>query len=209
MASPTTYVALLRAVNVAGRNRVSMADLRALVSGLGMEDPRTLLQSGNLVFRSGIGSRARITALLEEAAAAELGLSTDFLVRTAADWKDIIAENPFPEEASRDPGHLIAMFLKAAPSADRVAALQAAIKGREIVRAVRETAFITYPNGIGRSKLTVAVIERMLGTRGTGRNWNTVLKLETSIQREETRLERGRNGSPSAAGEGPGASNLG
>lgn len=156
-----------------------MAALRALVTGLGMEAPRTLLQSGNVVFRSDIRSRSRVAALLEDAATKQLGVATDFLVRTAGDWGAVVAGNPFPEEARRDPGHLVTMFLKAAPAADRVAALQAAIKGREIVRALGSHAFIVYPDGIGRSRLTIALIERMLATRGTGRNWNTVLKLGT------------------------------
>jgi uncharacterized protein (DUF1697 family) len=69
------------------------------------------------------------------------------------------------------------MCLKASPPADRVAALQAAIRGREVVRAAGRHAYIVYPDGIGTSRLTVALIERKLGTRGTGRNWNTVLRL--------------------------------
>ena len=69
------------------------------------------------------------------------------------------------------------MFLKDAPTAKQVTALQAAIAGREIVRAVSQQAYIVYPDGIGRSRVTNALIERNLGARGTGRNWNTVLKL--------------------------------
>jgi uncharacterized protein (DUF1697 family) len=106
-----------------------------------------------------------------------LGLRTDFFVRTAAEWAKVVAGNPFPEEAERDPGHLVVMFLKATPEANDVAALQAAIPGRETVRAEGKHAYIIYPDGIGRSKLTIDLIERKLGTRGTGRNWNTVLKL--------------------------------
>jgi uncharacterized protein (DUF1697 family) len=69
------------------------------------------------------------------------------------------------------------MFLKEAPSREDVIALQTAIKGREVVRAEGRHAYIVYPDGVGRSRLTNALIERKLGTRGTGRNWNTVLKL--------------------------------
>ena len=68
-------------------------------------------------------------------------------------------------------------FLKDAPDAKDVAALQAAITGPEIVRARGRQAYIVYPAGIGRSRLTITLIERKLGTRATGRNWNTVLKL--------------------------------
>lgn len=88
-----------------------------------------------------------------------------------------MARNPFPEEAERDPGHLVVMILKGAPAAHEVKALQDAIRGRELVRADGRAAYVVYPDGIGRSRLTTALLEKKLGTRGTGRNWNTVLKL--------------------------------
>jgi uncharacterized protein (DUF1697 family) len=173
----TTHIALLRAVNLAGRNMVAMSDLRDLLAALGMQDARTLLQSGNAVFRSSVSSTEKLERLLQDAAATQLDVSTEFFVRTAAEWKAVIAANPFSAEARNDPGHLVVMALKDAPARSAVAALQSAIKGREVVRAKGREAFITYPDGQGRSKLTTALIEQKLGTRGTARNWNTVLKL--------------------------------
>jgi uncharacterized protein (DUF1697 family) len=119
----------------------------------------------------------QLERLLQAESAARLRLQTDFFVRTAQEWRDVIAGNPFREAAERDPGHLVVMFLKDAPAARDVKALQAAIAGPEVVRARGRQAYITYPAGIGRSRLTTALIESKLGTRGTGRNWNTVLKL--------------------------------
>ena len=98
-------------------------------------------------------------------------------MRTAEEWNAIVEHNPFREEAGRDPGHLVVMFLKNAADGQRVEALQAAITGPEIVRAEGTHAYIVYPSGIGRSRLTHTLIEKKLGTRTTGRNWNTVLKL--------------------------------
>jgi uncharacterized protein (DUF1697 family) len=175
--SMTIHIALLRAVNLPAHNKIEMADLRDLLAALRMKDIRSLLQSGNLVFRSDVGTATQLEDALERAAAKRFGLETDFFVRTARDWRDIIASNPFPEEAERDPGHLLVMFLKEAPKREDVTALQDAIKGREVVRAKGRHAYIVYPDGVGRSRLTNALIERKLGTRGTGRNWNTVLKL--------------------------------
>jgi uncharacterized protein (DUF1697 family) len=172
-----TCLALLRAVNVGGHKTVAMADLRGLLEQLGFTDVRSLLQSGNLVFRGRGRKGAAVERLLETEAENRLGLRTDFLVRTAAEWKAIVARNPFPDEARRDPAHLVVMFLKDAPVAERVEALRTAIAGPELVRACGRQVYITYPAGIGRSRLTSALIERNLGTRGTGRNWNTVLKL--------------------------------
>jgi uncharacterized protein (DUF1697 family) len=173
------HIALLRAVNLAGYNKVGMADLRELLVGLGFTDAQTLLQSGNIVFSGGSKTTTALEQTLERAAAKQLGLETDFFVRTAKEWQAIITANPFPREAKEDPSHLLAVIVKDAPDAANVTALQKAIVGREIVRAQGRCAYIVYPDGIGRSKLTTAMIEKKLGTRGTGRNWNTVLKLAT------------------------------
>jgi uncharacterized protein (DUF1697 family) len=172
-----TYIGLLRAVNLPGHNKVSMRDLQLLLASLGMEEARTLLQSGNVVFRTGVSQCEKVERLLEDAAAKRLGVSTDFFVRTATEWNRIVSANPFRDEATRDPGHLLVMVLKKAPAAGVVAALQKAITGREIIRASGREAYIIYPDGVGRSRLTAARLERALATRGTARNWNTVLKL--------------------------------
>jgi uncharacterized protein (DUF1697 family) len=172
----TTWIALLRAVNVAGHAPIKMADLRHLAAELGLTEPRTLLQSGNLVFE-GKGRAETLEQTLEQALEQRLGLRTEVFVRGAADWAGAIARNPFLEEAKSDPSHLVLLPLKQAPDAAAVAALQAGITGREQVRADGRHAYISYPDGIGRSKLTMAAIEKKLGSRGTGRNWNTVLKL--------------------------------
>ena len=171
-----TYVALLRAVNVA-KTQVAMADLRAVLEKMGFAEVRTLLQSGNVVFREGGKSSAQLEKLLEAEAKKRMALETDFMVRTAAEWEALVAGNPFPREAKADPAHLLVMFLKDAPAPEAVGALQAAVVGREVVRAAGKQAYLVYPDGIGRSRLTTAVIEKNLATRGTGRNWNTVLKL--------------------------------
>jgi uncharacterized protein (DUF1697 family) len=173
----TVHVALLRALNVGGRT-LAMADLKAMLADIGLGSARTLLQSGNVVFKSAGKSGAALETFLEKETAKRLKLEADYLVRTAAEWKSIIAANPFPREAKDDPAHLVVMPLKAAPTRAHVAALEAAIKGREYVRAKGRELYMVYPDGIGRSKLTIAVIEKALVTRGTARNWNTVLKLQ-------------------------------
>jgi uncharacterized protein (DUF1697 family) len=154
-----------------------MAELRDLLSGLGFSDVRSILQSGNLIFHDDVPTAAALEHLLETEAAKRLGLQADFLVRSAKEWKEVVARNPFRKEAQRDPGHLVVMFLKSAPTANDVKAMQAAIAGREIVRADGRHLYIVYPDGIGGSRLTNAFLENKLGTRGTARNWNTVLKL--------------------------------
>jgi uncharacterized protein (DUF1697 family) len=153
-----------------------MTDLRNFIAELGLQDAKSLLQSGNLIFTSTVRTGAELERFLESEAAERLSLEVDFYVRTPEEWKMVIRHNPFRKEAERDPGHLVVLFLKSAPDAEDVAALQADIKGPETVKAKGKQAYIFYPNGQGRSKLTTAMIEKRLG-RGTGRNWNTVMKL--------------------------------
>lgn len=173
----TTFVALLRAINLGSHNPVAMSALRDVVSDLGFFDVRTLLQSGNIVFRGEKRSSMDLERLLKSETKAKVGLDTDFFVRSAKDWKVLVERNPFPEEASRNPAHLVVMFLKDTPGAASLAALRATIRGREVVVTEGKQAYIVYPDGIGRSRLTNALIEARLCTRGTGRNWNTVLRV--------------------------------
>ena len=171
------YVAVLRAINLGVHNRIAMADLRAMCAKLNFANATTLLVSGNVVFESRLTSSDKIERLLEDASTKHLAVTTDYFVRSAEEWQAVIDANPFPAEASKDPARLVMMCLRDAPSAAKVKALQAAIKGRETVAARGKQAYFVYPDGQGRSKLTIAMIEKILGTRGTARNWNTVLKL--------------------------------
>jgi len=170
-------VALLRAVNVGGRGTLAMADLRDLFAALAFPGARSLLQSGNVVFDGDKRTPAAVEGLLEKATAERLGVATHYFVRTAKQWSDIIAANPFRREAKEIPGYLHMLCLKKAPTAADVKSLQAAVRGPEVVRAVGLQAYIVYPDGAGRSRLTPTLIESKLGTRGTARNWNTVLKI--------------------------------
>ncbi len=172
-----TYVALLRAVNVAGHRPVAMADLVAVLSAIGMDEPQSVLQSGNLIFRTSARSTLAMEGLLERESAKRLALKTDIIVRTADELAGVVASNPYRTEATSDPSHLLVLFCKTAPVARDVAELRASITGREVVKAKGKQLFIVYRDGIGRSRLTNAAIERKVKCSGTGRNWNTVLRL--------------------------------
>jgi uncharacterized protein (DUF1697 family) len=172
-----TLIALLRAVNLAGRNRVPMADLRRILEDLGLARVRTLLQSGNAVFDARGPGGARLERAIHDAVLQYLGVAVDVILRGPAELEEVIARNPFPVEAARDPARLLVYFLASAPPAGAEAALQAAITGREVARTSGRHAYIVYPDGAGRSRLTPTLVEKRLETRGTARNWNTVLKL--------------------------------
>jgi uncharacterized protein (DUF1697 family) len=169
-----TRIALLRAVNVGGVV-LPMADLRAFFEKLGFDSVRTLLQTGNVVFET--GRKGDLEKLLEAEALKRLKLTTAFLVRSADEWDAILAANPFPKKAKDDPARLVVMPLKDRPAAAGLAALRAANPGREQIEAGTRHLYIYYPDGQGRSKLNIRLIESKLGTRGTVRNWNTVIKI--------------------------------
>ena len=169
-------VALLRAVNVGGR-KVVMAELRDMLGGMGLEEPRTLLASGNAAFRSDEPAD-ELEGAIEAAIQRRFGLHSDVMIRTPAECAAAMAAGPFQAEAKAAPAYTYVMFLKWAPAAAGVAALQAAVEPLpERVEVRGREAYLHYPEGAGRSKLTNVLIERKLGVKGTARNWNTVGKL--------------------------------
>ena len=174
-----TRIALLRAINVAGHQKIAMTDLRGLLEDLDFSDVRSVLQTGNLIFSTRSSSTVALERQLEAEAEKRLGLGTDFIVRSDKQWSRVVADNPFPAEAERAPSHLLVQFLKKTPVTGGVEALQAAIRGPEIVRLVGKQLYVVFPEGVGKSKLTTKLVERNLGVVGTARNWNTVLKIGT------------------------------
>lgn len=179
----SVVVAFLRAVNVGGKGAVKMPALKALCEREGFTAVATLLQSGNVVFDAGRLGPAKVEAKLRKAIAETFGFDTTVMVRKAADLAAIVKANPFPAAARDDPGHLVVLFLAEKPDAGvgiRLAAIKA---GPERMKFVGSELFVHYRAGIGKSKLTNAVIEKALGgIAATGRNWNTVLKLLAMTQ---------------------------
>jgi len=169
-------VALLRAVNVGGANRLAMLDVRRVLEQAGLSEVKTLLQSGNVVFESRMRSKAS-ERLIRTALREQCGVNVDVFVRSASEWGGIVAGNPFVSESRRDPGRVVVMLLASPPGAAAAGRLLAALPGREKVAIDGSHGYLVYPDGIGDSRLTSSVIERALQTRGTARNWNTVVKL--------------------------------
>jgi uncharacterized protein (DUF1697 family) len=176
------YAALLRGINVGGNKKVPMADLRAMTAKLGFADPRTLLQSGNLVFDAESQPAQKLEQLLEAATKKHIGVECSYLLRTAGDWKKIVAANPFPAAAKSDPAHLGVTFCREAPDAAAVKALRAEARGEEDLAVVGRELFVWYPDGMGESRLAMALSKNRLGTICTTRNWNTVMKVGVLLE---------------------------
>jgi uncharacterized protein (DUF1697 family) len=173
-----THLALLRGINVGGKNMLAMTDLKKLFAKLHLANPTTLLQSGNLLFDApATQDLPALELLLQQQTETHHKIAPDYFLRTAAELRSILTRNPFPTEAHTYPSHLLVMFFKSKIPAKNVHALQQSIKGPERLAPNNRELYITYPDGIGTSKLTNTLIEKHLALRGTARNWNTLLKL--------------------------------
>lgn len=165
----TVWVALIRGIGGATHRKMPMADLRTTATDAGLHDVRTLLATGNLLFRSA-SAEDKLQGMLEKMIA-DFGLDLDVILRRAADLPAIRDANPFPEAAVDRPSKLLVAFLRAPagelpppPGRERLAS-----HGREV--------YVDYPDGIGTSKLAPGILDRKIGVTGTTRNWNTLLKL--------------------------------
>jgi uncharacterized protein (DUF1697 family) len=175
-AAVPVYAALLRGINVGRNKRVAMADLRALMDGLGYASVRTHLQSGNVVFESPKRSGKPLEAVIEAAIAAELGMDVTVIVRRSDELARVIAGSPF-EGRTDDHKRLHVAFLSEPPKAAAVKAFDAAGYAPDELQVVGREAYLLYPDGYAQTKLTNAVIEKALGVRATSRNWRTVTAL--------------------------------
>jgi uncharacterized protein (DUF1697 family) len=175
----TVYVSMLRAVNVGGNSRIKMDALRLVYESLGLADVRTLLQSGNVLFRSNLTDRRQLATRIVQEIERQLDLKVGVILRTLAEVASIVDRGPVLS-ARADKSKLLVMFLESVPNAAAQAALLKWHKTKEMNEMVEmrgPEVYLYYPDGIGRSKLTSAVIEGKLDTAGTARNWNTLTKL--------------------------------
>jgi uncharacterized protein (DUF1697 family) len=170
-------VSMLRGVNLASHKRIKMDALRALYESLGLRDPQTYLQSGNVVFKTGERSLAQLAKRIEDGIEQSFGFHSDVILRTTSELKDVIARNPFATRNGIEPGKLLVTFLVSDPSPEAVEKFLAIKADPEELRINGRELYIYYPNGMGRSKLSLALIERALKISGTGRNWNSVRNL--------------------------------
>lgn len=168
-------IALLRGINLGAARRVSMPELRELLTGLGYGDVRTLLQSGNVVLTSDAAPEA-LARDLERQIADGLGAETPVVVRTRDELADVIARDPFGDIAD-DPRRYQVSFLAGEPDPEGVRELEAADLAPERVEVSGREVYAWHPEGIQRSPLARLVTDERLGVVATARNWNTVTKL--------------------------------
>jgi uncharacterized protein (DUF1697 family) len=170
-----TLIASLRGINVVGKNALSMKDLTADLSSLGLRDVRTYIQSGNVVFRSATKDTAALAKKISVEIKRRRAIEPYVIVLSVSQLEKIIAANPFPD-AETEPSTLHVNFISAKPSNPNLARLEEVRTKTERFALQREAFYLHAPDGIGRSKLA-ARIEKVLGVPVTSRNWRTVCKI--------------------------------
>ncbi len=168
-----TRIALLRGINVLGSRKLLMADLRGICSELGLRDPGTYIQSGNVLFESEKAD-AEIEDMICSAIEAAYGYDVKVLVRPPSLFQRVVKENPFPDADFR---HLHVTLLASIPDPGLVRSIVDADYGEDTFVAKKDAVYIHCPGGYGRTKLHNNFFESKLRTAATTRNWRTINKL--------------------------------
>jgi len=174
------HVALLRGINVGGKNKLKMTALTEVFADAGCHNVQTYIQSGNVVYRASDDIASRVPELIADRIAGKLGLRVPVVTRTASEFHEVVTNNPFLH-AGHDPKSLAVAFLADLPTSEQISRLdpdpsppdEFVVRDREI--------YLFLPNGAARSKLTNAYFDSRLGTTSTARNWRTVLKLDEMV----------------------------
>jgi uncharacterized protein (DUF1697 family) len=173
----TVVISMLRAVNVGGHNKIKMEALRALYVSLKFEDVATFIQSGNVVFRTKERDLEKIGKRLGDGIEKSFGFRPEVILRTAEEMRGVVARNPFAARTDVEPGKLLVWFLTGMPDAEARKKVLTVKVEQEALRIDARELYIYFPDGQGRSKLSLPAVDRALKVLGTGRNWNSVTKL--------------------------------
>ena len=174
--SQGVYVALLRGINVGGKNRLRMEGLREVFTKSGSTNVKTYIQSGNVLFQSTERIARAIPTVVSNGIWSAFGVRTTVVVRTAAEFKAAAKANPFLD-AGTDPSLLHVLFLAAPPSPSQIENLDTRRSPPDEFRVLGREVYLRLPNGTARSRFTNAYFDARLATTSTVRNWRTVLKL--------------------------------
>ena len=172
----TTYIAMLRGINVSGHKIIKMERLRAMFADMGFQNVQTYVQSGNVVFES-TEPHAGLAAKIEKRILKEFGFDVPVLTKTAKEMAEIVKRNPFVKDTALDQTKLHVTFLADDPPKNALELLQPFITGAEQLRIIGRAVYLYCPNGSGNSKLSNTTIEKKSGCSATTRNWKTTKTL--------------------------------
>jgi uncharacterized protein (DUF1697 family) len=170
-------ISMIRGVNVGGHNKIKMEALRTLYASLKFEDPRTYVQSGNIIFRTKEKNSTALAKKIQDAIERTFDFRPEVILRTTDELRKAVAASPFTSRRDLEPGKILVTFLAGEPGPEAHATLRSLkahpeelhLKGREL--------YIYFPDGAGKSKLPWSSVEKLLKTTGTARNWNSVTNI--------------------------------
>ncbi len=162
-----------------------MEALRSVCESLKLRDAQTYIQSGNIVFRSKEADPVKLAVRIEKAIEAQFGFRPPVILRTTSEWRAAIARNPFAGRPEVEPGKLLVHFLAGDPGDVAREKARSVPAVPEELHIFERELYIYFPNGMGRPKVSMAAVERALKVLGSGRNWNSVLKLLEMAERLE------------------------
>ncbi len=172
-----TYIALLRGINVSGQKKIKMAELREQLTGLGLADLRTYIQSGNIIFKSPATEPNSLAQKIKNQIQKDYGFEVPTLVLRPADLAYVLQHNPFAKDPDKDPSRWYLTFLAEVPAEEKVAALSEVSYEPEAYVIDGKNIFFYSPKGYGRAKMNNNFFEKKLKVAATTRNWRTVNKL--------------------------------
>lgn len=168
-----TLISLLRGVNVGGKNKLAMSDLKALCAELKFVNVTTFIQSGNVVFSVEKGDSRDISKKLESGIDKKFGLSVPVITRTVEEMEKAVVQNPYSKLKDKSIESLYISYLERAPKAPEIAAVRGYSYPPDEFRIMGQEVYIHCPNGYGNTKLNNNFFENKLKIRATTRNWKT------------------------------------
>ncbi len=176
------HVALLRGLNLGGKNRMAMTDLAQLFVEAGCTDVRTFIQSGNVVFKASQSKLEKLPAVIAKSITERFGYNTSVVLRTVEQLGETIQNNPFLKAGAAE-GELHVYFLASVPDARKIASLDPSRSSPDAFFVRGRDVYLKMPNGMARTKLSNAYFDSKLATISTARNWRTILKLFELMQK--------------------------
>jgi uncharacterized protein (DUF1697 family) len=173
----TTYIAILRGINVSGHKMIKMDALRELCTTLQFKNTQTYIQSGNIVFQYQKVKEQKLTETIKAAILKQFGFEVPVIVIEYDEWKKVIKDNPFTKDKAKDPAYLHVTFLADIPDAEKAAKLTGEKYPGEEIRIIGKAVYLYCPNGYGNAKLTNSFLESKLKVMATTRNWKTTNEL--------------------------------
>jgi len=172
-----TYIALLRGINVSGKNLIKMVELKQLFIDLGFFEVTTYIQSGNVIFQSSEKKISKVEGKIIDEVKKIFGHSINVLVITKANLTTVFTSNPFLKIETIETKTLYVILLKDNYFTEGIKELEPYLTNNEEFKIIANCAYIYYPNSAGNSKLTINIFEKKLKTSATSRNWRTITKL--------------------------------